>query len=212
MKTLSKMLVLTTLGTLVALGGCDKDEGNEAPARKQGESTSEKKPTAKDKEPTPVDGVPAEVMQSLMKPYEECRTLLAADKAEGIADCAKAMSQAANDAHDKVGSAAKEHLTEIATASDTLKGSKTVDIGAVRLAFGEVSKPMVALLNAAPAAAKDIHVFECPMAKGYKRWAQAEAKMANPYMGTKMLECGKEIHDHHSGTAGGGDEQGDMKH
>jgi hypothetical protein len=41
------------------------------------------------------------------------------------------------------------------------------------------------------------------MAKGYKRWAQPEAKLANPYMGAKMLECGTEVHDHHQGMKEG---------
>jgi threonine/homoserine/homoserine lactone efflux protein len=37
------------------------------------------------------------------------------------------------------------------------------------------------------------HVFECPMAKGYKRWVQPTDELENPYMGQEMLTCGSEV-------------------
>ena len=33
-------------------------------------------------------------------------------------------------------------------------------------------------------------MFACPMVQIYQKWVQREEKMATPYMGKKMLECG----------------------
>ena len=58
--------------------------------------------------------------------------------------------------------------------------------------FGEVSRAFVALLRAAPALQAGRHLFHCPMAQGFPKWVQTTEKMANPYMGKAMLECGSE--------------------
>ncbi len=52
-----------------------------------------------------------------------------------------------------------------------------------------------------PAIAEKVRVFECPMAKSavpsadtnQGRWVQMQAPLRNPYFGSEMLECGKEI-------------------
>ena len=175
--------------------GCKKDEGaKQEPAQPAAKKEDKTPPATDDKAPKAAS---ADFVATIMKPYEDCRALLAADKGEGIAECAKAMSDAAKAASVSAPDGAKESLASIATAADALAAAGADDIGKVRALYGEVSKPVVAMLTAMPEAAKDYHVFECPMAKGYKRWAQADKKMANPYMGTKMLECGSEVHDHH---------------
>jgi hypothetical protein len=66
------------------------------------------------------------------------------------------------------------------------------DADTVRKAFGEVSQRLLAILAADRSLAEGLHVFECPMAQGYKKWAQPAAKISNPYMGTRMPECGSE--------------------
>jgi hypothetical protein len=177
---------------------CKKDE----PAKKA-QSSETQEPVA---QPVPASG--PEAIVNVMKPYEQCRSLLAADKAEGVAECASAIAAAAGAAEGSAPESAKAHLGAIKTAADALAKAPADDIEATRQAFGEVSKPVVALLTAVPEAAKDFHVFECPMAKGYKRWVQPEAKLANPYMGSKMLECGTEVHDHHQGMQAGRVEPG----
>ncbi len=63
------------------------------------------------------------------------------------------------------------------------------DIEAARKQFGEVSRALIERLRAAPPPGA-LHVYECPMAQGYGKWVQREEKMANPYMGKRMLECG----------------------
>lgn len=145
---------------------------------------------------------PGSPVDAVMKPYEACRALLAADNGAGVTGCAKAMAAAASAGKASAADAAKPHLEGIETTAAALAEMPASDIEKVRIAYGEVSKHIVALLVASPEAAKDYHLFECPMAKGYKKWAQPDKKLKNPYMGTRMLECGSEIHDHHQGAHG----------
>jgi Cu(I)/Ag(I) efflux system membrane fusion protein len=84
-------------------------------------------------------------------------------------------------------------MASLATAAGELAKTDAGDMPAVRLAFGGVSEKLIAVLEAEPAYAKDLHTFECPMAKGYKLWVQPDPKLENPYMGQKMLSCGTEV-------------------
>ena len=81
-------------------------------------------------------------------------------------------------------------LLPLASAADALAKLPAEDLAALREQFGEVSKELVTIIAQTPALQEGRHVFTCPMAKGYQKWVQREAKMANPYMGKKMLECG----------------------
>ncbi len=156
--------------------------------------TAADKPKADDKPKAPkpkADPATLAAVSAVMKPYESCRALLADDKGAGVSVCAKAIASAANDS--KAPEAAKPHMTQIAAAAKRLAVAKATDIAAVRLSFGGVSKSVVAMLGAIPGAADKYHVFECPMAKGYKRWVQVDKKMANPYMGKAMLTCGTKV-------------------
>ncbi len=180
----------------LAAGACSSEKDKDS--SKKAEPTAKEEPGAKEpaKEPAKATADPAAELAAvgeLMKPYEDCRALLAADKGDGVADCAKAIEAAANKGKASVSDKAKPHLEAIAAAAGNLASAAADDIAALRLAYGEVSKPVVALLGASPEAAAKYHVFECPMAKGYKRWAQPDAKLSNPYMGTAMLTCGSEV-------------------
>lgn len=112
--------------------------------------------------------------------YERVRVLLAADEIKGVGEAARALETEATKAQYTVVAA---HASKLAAAAD---------LDAARAEFGEVSREIVALLAKDPALAKGQHVFECPMAKGYRKWVQPNEDMANPYMGKKMLACGGE--------------------
>jgi hypothetical protein len=205
-----KTLFALALGASVTVSACKKEES--APAKDKAatpdEGATKPEPTAAPDKPTEtaVTGVAA-----VMKHYETCRALLAADKAEGIAECAAQVAEAAKAAEAGAPDAAKGHLIAISTAAGALAKLPADDIGAVRLAFGTVSEPVVAMLIAIPEAAADYHVFECPMAKGYQRWVQPDDKLENPYRGASMLTCGSEVHDHH-GMKKDGDKEGTHDH
>ena len=199
----SRILFALAISASVSLAACSKGKSKEEAPPAAAKTPPKDKRAPKDVGPK-ATADQTQAVKAVMKPYEECRGLLAADKADGIAACAGAMVKAAKAGEAEAPAGTKEHFATVAGAADALAKAPAGDVDAVRLAFGEVSKPIVALLTAVPTAAKDYHVFECPMAKGYKRWAQTDKQMANPYMGTKMLECGSEVHDHHKGMTGDG--------
>ena len=63
------------------------------------------------------------------------------------------------------------------------------DIGQLRDSFKALSSVYIA--NARKEEMKGLIVAECPMAKA--KWIQKEGKIANPYYGKSMLECGEKI-------------------
>ena len=206
-----KPIVLALTVSLALAASCKKEETSkkDAPATK----TKDVAP-ASNLAPTPVGPTEADTTAALaiMAPYEMCREKLATDTND-VTECAQAIADAAGKKTDGV---AADSMKEIATAAAALVKHPADDIEKLRLAFGEVSKPVEAMLTAIPAAAAKYKMYECPMAKGFKRWAQpmAEGKVAiaNPYMGTKMLDCGSEVHDHHGDMKHGDMKHGDIKH
>lgn len=124
--------------------------------------------------------------------YESLREALAADRLS-IAAEANALASAADGAATQVPADASPQLTALADAARALAAVDASDGDAVRTAFGEVSRHLAALLNRHAALRTGLHIFECPMAQGFQRWIQPSAEMANPYMGTRMLQCGREV-------------------
>lgn len=122
--------------------------------------------------------------------YEQIRGQLSKDDIAGVAASAGALGKAASAAASKAPEKLRVHLQKIASSARGLEETSKEDAGAVRRAFGEVSRFVVALLAAEPALQQGRHVFECPMAKGYKKWVQTTADISNPYMGAKMPSCG----------------------
>lgn len=194
-------LLVLIISASAAAGSCKTEEASQSEPAKPASDQKASTPRKSDK--APGQKTSAGLTAGVMKPYEDCRALLAADKVEGIADCARAMSDAAKEIAASAPEGASEPLALVADAADALAAAGTDDLTKVRRLYGDVSKQVVAMLSALPEAAKGYHVFECPMAQGYKRWVQADSNMANPYMGTKMLECGSEVHDHHKAMSGG---------
>jgi len=174
-----------------------------------GTSKQPRKPDAEEgRAPTDANGV----AEAIMTAYERCRVKLAADDAN-TAKCAGDIAFEARRGKARLGAAGA--LAEaIATAADAMV--KTEGIGKIRIALGEVSRPVEKLLIAMPEVAAKYRMYECPMAEGFNRWAElssgAKHTMANPYMGTAMLQCGSEVHDHHKGGVKKHDHDGKADH
>jgi Cu(I)/Ag(I) efflux system membrane fusion protein len=66
-----------------------------------------------------------------------------------------------------------------------------------RTRFGRISRELTELLEAHGGRTlfgKELYQFECGMAKvGYERWLWWSPEIHNPYMGQKMLDCGKKL-------------------
>ena len=122
--------------------------------------------------------------------YEKIRSLLAEDKVEGVSKEAERLAKVAERAADKSEEGVQKHLKAASQAAGTLKDAK--DLPAARLAFGELSRHVVGLLNAEPTLRRGRYVYRCPMVKeGYALWVQTAKEVSNPYMGKKMLRCGE---------------------
>lgn len=197
-KNTSLWIAVAAAGLALTLAACGKDKGGDQPARDPaaapaadpakpaGEPAAEPapQPAAKDSDAAGLTGV--------LEQYEQIRAQLASDDVESAVAGAAKLESAAESAVGSAPAATKTHLEQVATASGEMAEVAATDADAVRKAFGEVSKPMVELLSAAPELREGWHVFECPMAPGYKKWVQPTAELANPYMGTEMLTCGSE--------------------
>ena len=171
---------LTALA-LVLLVGCDNKAELKQTATAEVASSAAATPA--------VEGA---TLDDVAQAYEAMRKSLAEDKlsavpAEATALAGKARGVARTDEdHTAV-------LTQLATEAEALANVAGDDPNSLRLGFGNVSKQFVALVETVPALKGKLHVFKCPMAAGYKKWVQQSAKLENPYMGQKMLECGSEV-------------------
>ena len=125
-----------------------------------------------------------------LRGYEQIRAMLAADTASGAQNAssriATALDAAASD--DGLPAPLNEALIAGAHAARDLPGA--ADVEAARACFGEVSRAFVAASEADPRLQEGLHVFRCPMAEGFQKWIQTSETLENPYMGTRMLQCG----------------------
>lgn len=170
---LNTCLVLCAALALM-LGACKKKEAKPSKTPKttkqKGNATSKKAASA------------PKGQHWLVGSYEKVRLALAADKLDESQQAAKALG-----AH--IASLKQDKASFDAVASAAGKLTKDKDIEAARVSFGLLSKAVMVVLATNKKAA-GLQAYECPMAKGYKKWFQADADMANPYMGKKMLKCG----------------------
>lgn len=162
---------------LFTSGGCAKASGNP-------------EPQSKDNAPvvasTPLPATAAGVLEG----YERVRQLLASDQVSATGPAAKALATAAEGAAGDKSAPDAAVFGRIAPAAVTLSTTDPKDSDAVRRQFGEVSRLLVELLTKNESLRGSRLVFECPMAQGYRKWVQLTPTIDNPYMGSKMLECG----------------------
>jgi len=126
----------------------------------------------------------------VLEAYETVRSALARDDFGTLTTCAANLEIAAHDALDSVPEQLKPGVTDVQAAAKRLKEMDKGDARAVRLVFGDTSRPVVTLLASEPSLRTGHFVFECPMAQGYKKWVQTSSDISNPYMGKAMPKCG----------------------
>lgn len=162
---------------LFTSGGCAKASGNTEP-----QSKDEAQVVAS----TPLPATAAGVLEG----YERVRQLLASDQVSAAGPAAKALATAAEGAAGDKATPDATVFGRIAPAAATLSTTDAKDSDAVRRQFGEVSRLVVELLSKNESLRGSRLVFDCPMAQGYRKWVQLTPTINNPYMGSKMLECG----------------------
>jgi len=180
--------------SLVTLGACSAEAAPPSgPGSTHGDTHGA--PPAPAAPTAPPAALPAGPRGVVLARYEALRAVLADDKGAAIAAELPALRTAVTAiAADKAAGAAdlQKGLDGLAAATATKDGA-AVDLKAARVAFGELSRGLVAAIAADPALQAGRFLFECPMAAGYQRWVQTNATMANPYMGRRMLECGAAV-------------------
>lgn len=121
----------------------------------------------------------------LLRAYSAIRIALAMDSLKNAKQTSKHFArQAKSRVKGKLGRG-------MIVAAKRIQKSKT--IANARLAFGGLSKQIIVYLTNNRKQARGVKVYFCPMAKGFKKWVQVQGKMANPYMGKRMLMCGSQV-------------------
>lgn len=121
--------------------------------------------------------------------YETIRQQLALDQFE-ISSQAQQLAQEVSQASAQAPAIAQPLVASLADAAGELEQVSQDDPQAMRDAFGAVSRAAVALIEADGALSEGRQVYECPMTDGYGRWIQVAGKISNPYMGSRMPQCG----------------------
>jgi hypothetical protein len=124
----------------------------------------------------------------VLNAYELLRAQLAADAVVEVPVLAERIERAATSMAKSGPAALQPQAVALAASARLLRQTK--ELPKLREAFGEVSRQLISILVIEPSLRRGRHVFECPMAQGYKKWIQTSDKLANPYMGKAMLECG----------------------
>ncbi len=122
--------------------------------------------------------------------YELVRAQLAADAIVEVPGLAERLERGATSMARSAPASLQPRAVALGASARLLRESK--ELPKLREAFGEVSRQLVSIVVIEPSLRKGRHIFECPMAQGYKKWIQTSDKPSNPYMGKAMLECGAE--------------------
>ena len=132
-------------------------------------------------------------LEPLFEKYHQVQTSLAADKFEdakaGVALLEKAVA-VVRDGHFSPSVKKTWKAQAKALGAALAAGTKTKDIGALRVQFEHISNAMIALAKVTHP--KGFQEYRCPMAFNNKgaNWLQKEKAAANPYYGASMLRCG----------------------
>ena len=135
-------------------------------------------------------------MAPILTEYLKIQTALAADGTEGVVDAVQKIENRAKKLDPA--KAEEDHAQhyqnipqDIIAACEKLHDAK--DIASVREAFRELSMPVSMWVTMAKPEGK--RVMYCSMKKA--GWVQEGSKVANPYYGAEMLECGHEVGEGH---------------
>ncbi len=193
-KNTTVRFAILSAAAALSLGACTKSKSDTGAGATDGADATAKaddKPTMAKAGAQLSEAAKTGVAASLAA-YEGIRADLVDDKVPAVKAKAAELAKAAKDAAGQAHGALKQKLDALAKAADDLEAKSSEKADDVRKAYGEVSRAIVNLVSSDPELKKDLNVYECPMAPGYKKWVQPGAKdeVANPYMGQAMPTCG----------------------
>lgn len=131
-----------------------------------------------------IAGVPENPAEQILEQYFLIHKSLAADSAEGVSAAA---ARIASISRQTAGTEMKIK-TQLIDLSEAAARLQTDDLKTASNEFGELSKSLIAYLQAAGAKRNPPYQFFCPLVK--KNWLQPDKDVRNPYFGKSMLDCG----------------------
>jgi membrane fusion protein, copper/silver efflux system len=143
-----------------------------------------------------VNGNNGKSLDQLYTAYLQIQKDLAADKVPGkthLGSLNKVSKQLLNTKG--LPAETKSHLETIVKNSE---GLDKLDLEEERIRFKPISHAVIhlAVQIRGPKSSASLTHFYCPMVKdGGGDWLQAKGKLVNPYFGSKMLRCGKKVHE-----------------
>jgi len=127
-------------------------------------------------------------VDSIVKSYLVVQKALAADKTDGVSDELTKIHSAAMGLAESSDGKLKDQAKALAAHSDV----KVKDLKGARASFKPLSNDVIALVQIMPQSASiapELYDVNCPMVKA--NWLQPSKDVANPYMGSQMLDCGR---------------------
>jgi len=131
-------------------------------------------------------------METLLPAYDAIRAALSGDSVEGIRGAARTVRLAAGRAREHSRGVPARLFGALETAARPMEANEQ-NIERARDRFADVSRALIEILRAGIVEAPRVHIFTCPMARGYGGWVQLDDRIANPYMGTRMSSCGSPL-------------------
>lgn len=127
-------------------------------------------------------------IRAVFAAYEEERAALATDRLDLAQSKARSLAAALRDAGDPADKGLMNCVQATGADADQLAAATTIENA--RGSFATISRLIVTLAASDPRLSKGLHLFTCPMTKGFNQWMQPAAAASNPYLGTSMPDCG----------------------
>ena len=201
MKTKQVIVCTIALAFALFLAACSGGKKDNHEAMENNETTDttkvmEVKSTEEIKAFENVDASVKAQINGFLADYFTFNQALIEDNQDNAKAAAKKLSETINkfDMSKLVGEQMDFYHSQVAKLNRGLKGiSQSADIEETRLELATLSEAMYALVKAYHPNESELYYQFCPMAKNGDgaNWLSSTKEIINPYMGQRMLKCGK---------------------
>ncbi len=199
MKTKPAMLSVLSLGLAILLANCSgnkKEASENADGNNQVEQTETAPRAVKVNVFDNVDAGIKTQLNGFLSDYFALNETLIEDNLDGAKASAKKLTETVGkfDMTKLMGEQMDFYHNQQAKLNQALKGiAESADIEEARTELATISEAMYALAKAYHPNESEIYYQFCPMAKNGDgaSWLSATKEIVNPYMGQRMLTCGR---------------------
>lgn len=132
------------------------------------------------------------VVDRITEAYLSIQSQLASDSIDQVPAQLQAIRDSAQSLQDQAGQADNSKLKTQGSAIAKAADFQAKDVKQARNKLVDLSDSVIKLVQAHPpsdAAASELYLAECPMVDN-GLWLQPQQQVTNPYMGSRMLQCG----------------------